>query len=402
MTSQAYYVFRMKDFLQTFNNRETAISIWLGLGLVWAISHRGMRGSLGGVVRALVCWQILIPFLLMTAYVGVAIIGLERLGFWDLAMLKSTLIWFFGNGFLLFMGFGKAGEEPTFFKDKVLECFKFAVILKLVIQNYVFTLPVEMILVASLAGLGMMQAVAESKAEFKAVAKLVWGVIGLLTITMVWHGLAGAAQHLDKFAKMSTYKELLLEPVLTVYLVPFIYCLALLSAYQTKFILIQVWIRDDPARLKRVKRQLLFSCNLSLRCIHGLKIAELRKLHDCETIDEERTAVSTLAKFGKVIVPSMSTRKVRLAEDQRRLKRFSLEREQEMYVRLCEVQDQAEYDARKADPDAIDFKAQLELERGLAGKYEADFRRKFGLSIDEQDDLATDGCQFEWEAPPIR
>ena len=94
------------------DNRETATLIWLGAGLLWSLSHRKVRESLGVVARSFVQLSIIIPVLAMLAWVGLELwVGL-RLTMWNADLVKGTIFWTLGSAGVLLFNCTEAASEP--------------------------------------------------------------------------------------------------------------------------------------------------------------------------------------------------------------------------------------------------------------------------------------------------
>lgn len=94
-----------------------------------------------------------------------------------------------------------------------------------------------------------------------------------------------------------------------------------------------------------------------------------------------------------------------LAEKERKLKRFSIEKEKQMYAELVAIEDRAERETEEAFPpeettkDTID--AEGDLLNKLNEKYKAPFRRKYKLSEEEVNWLAVDAYESNWPIPKL-
>src|SRR5690554_6911185 len=77
-----------------FNNRELAIGFWLIVFIIFALFIKGVREKLQDIVKILLCKQIVLWFLSMAAYYLVLIFILAQIGFWDISLIKETVLWF--------------------------------------------------------------------------------------------------------------------------------------------------------------------------------------------------------------------------------------------------------------------------------------------------------------------
>ena len=107
-----------KNIVNTFNNREWSILIWVSLFLLWAISRKEIRDSFHDVLRAFFQIKIIIPTALLAIYAFGSIVLLSKIGYWEYSLLKDTVIWFLGVAFIMLVNSVKASEEDGYFKNR--------------------------------------------------------------------------------------------------------------------------------------------------------------------------------------------------------------------------------------------------------------------------------------------
>ena len=82
--------------MDIFNNREIALAIWLFVGIVIVASKKSIREAFHVAWKAsfqvFFCRLILVPFALMTGYIGWIVHCLHKIGLWDLELLKNTVL----------------------------------------------------------------------------------------------------------------------------------------------------------------------------------------------------------------------------------------------------------------------------------------------------------------------
>lgn len=103
------------------NNRQLAALILLGVAAVLMLLNRDLRSSLRSVFRAFPAPKFALSLLLMTLWVAGEILVARRFSWWDTSMTTSTLFWFAGSGFVLFLNAPKASEKEHFFRRKFLD-----------------------------------------------------------------------------------------------------------------------------------------------------------------------------------------------------------------------------------------------------------------------------------------
>lgn len=98
------------------DNRELASLIWLGIALLWGLSNDEIRSGLAGVLRALLTPIILLPLLLMTAYIGLEVRIGYKLDLWRPELAKGTVLWAVGSAAVLFFTATNATTDSEFLR----------------------------------------------------------------------------------------------------------------------------------------------------------------------------------------------------------------------------------------------------------------------------------------------
>jgi hypothetical protein len=286
----------VREFLLSFNDREIAVALWAAAFLGWCLWRPEIRRSLGGVAKALFAPKILLGLAAFAAYVALALFGLARAGWWNASLAKDTVFWTFGTGLVLLFRANKAGDEPHFFRRTALDCLKVAVVIQFVFTNYVMPLPAELVLVPFSAFLGAMLAVSNTRPEFESAAKLLSKVLTALTLALLAHSFWLLFQRAADLGKVATYQSLTIGPILTLLAIPFVYAFAVLIEYESQFIRLGIWLKDDPRLLKAAKWAVARECKLSLPRLRRLVGRFYVDLQEAETEDEARRVIQAHAK----------------------------------------------------------------------------------------------------------
>ncbi len=55
---------------------------------------------------------------------------LRFLGFWNIELLKDSVYWFIGSGFVMLMNLNDVSKEPQFFKNIIKDNFRLIIVLE--------------------------------------------------------------------------------------------------------------------------------------------------------------------------------------------------------------------------------------------------------------------------------
>ena len=233
------------------NNRELAALILVSIAILWGLSKTSVRKSFGGVVKAFLQLQILLPLVAMLAWVGLEIWVGARLAFWNTALAKGTILWTLGSaGVLLFncAQIDSDGGGVHFFRRTILTTVGWAAVVDFFVNLYVMSLPAELVFQIVVAVTVMLVAVAGQKPEYKSVKVFCEWVLALIGFALF----ALAARQVYLHWHQLDARELLLDfalPVwLTVGFVPFLYFFSIYVAYDAVFRRIGLKKATDASR----------------------------------------------------------------------------------------------------------------------------------------------------------
>jgi hypothetical protein len=219
------------------NAREWATVVWALVFASGIVAYRPTRQSLGGVFRALASWKIIVPFVLMTIYIGAAIVGAHRLGVWDFNLFIPTLTWYLTSAVVLYLNLNRSMSEKGYFYRIARETIGIPAFITFLMNAWPFHFVVELLLQGFLIVLIPMQFLAHNKKEYRdtplrtlldallAVVGIVFMVRAVIWLVSNWGG-----EVLRQFlADVAT------PAVLTLILLPFLYVFALVAAYEKAF-----------------------------------------------------------------------------------------------------------------------------------------------------------------------
>lgn len=274
----------MKSIIETFNNREIVLSIYLLIALLWVMTQKNVRESLFNVVKMLTDKFILLSILALLFYISLIIYVLYLIKFWEFIMIKDTIYWTFGVGFILMMNSDKALKENHYFRKIILDNCKLILIIEFLINLYVFGLLTEFILMPFVIIFSMMLGYTEVHGEYAQVKKLIqffFGIVG--TAYFIYSGYM-ILKNFNAFASSLTLKTFLLPILLTLLFLPFAYSFALYMHYENLFRKIKFSLKDNKALCKYAKKRILFDVNFSLNKLK--KITPGFPFNQCKTKED--------------------------------------------------------------------------------------------------------------------
>lgn len=238
---------------QQFNTREIAIIFWLFILITWVLFQKSIRKPLLGFFKSLIQIKNLLVVIAAIAYTGATVLLLAKIGIWDWLLLKDTVYWFLAVALVLLMNANKANQEKRFFIKILKDNLKVILVLEFILTLYTFNLITEIILVPILVFIGIMSAVSDLKKECLPVKKLFDFILSLIGIFFIIFALGKVFGDSQNIINSQNLKTFILPPLLTVAFIPFVYFFALIMAYETLFVRLNIFNKNNSDLTKSTK-----------------------------------------------------------------------------------------------------------------------------------------------------
>ena len=272
--------------LEFFNNRELAAIIWTVVFFAWALTKKDLRKAFSIPLKAVLAWQILLPALLMGAYLTAIIVTLFKFDLWDFFLLKDTLFWFFSVAVILMYRFVAARGGSLPFREVITDNLKMIVILEFLINTYTFSLGMELVLIPLAVIVGSMNAIAGEKKEHQIVAKFTKVLIVLMGICTIVMAVYSAVSDYKTLGTIDTIQSLALPVFLSSGLIPFVYLLAVYTNYESLFIGFKIGKKKSLRFVRYCKWVIVGHCLLNIKKVAQLKPYNLMNLEEVDDLDQ--------------------------------------------------------------------------------------------------------------------
>ncbi|NAY91405.1 hypothetical protein GTQ34_05685 [Muricauda sp. JGD-17] len=247
-----------------------------------------------GVLEAFFRFKIIMTVLASIIYLELIILALSYVKFWDFILLKDTVFWYMGTGFITLLNLNKALEENDFFRRTVIDSFKFIVLFQFLVNVYSFNLVMEFILFPILAIIVVLDSLAEVKEEYRPIKKLTGTVLSLFGIFILIYAIYQVSVDFRDFSTWKTLKAFVFPVILTIGYIPFTYFLALLMKYENVFLRVGFRFKKDRKQFRSIKRKIILTCHISLSKLNKLSNINsfnhiLKKEDLLDTIEEMKS-----------------------------------------------------------------------------------------------------------------
>lgn len=278
-----------------FSTREFATGLWLLVFLGWAFTHPPVRRSAWQVVKAFVTPKVFLPVVAVAGYTALVVWAFELVGLWEPALLKDTILWFVLAGGVSVFSAMAGKEDESLFRLLVAENIKVLVFIEFLVNLYTFSLLAELVLVPTLALVGVMDAVAERDPAHEQVSRFLKSVQSLVGLAIFYFAVSTAVHDLRVLGTTDTWIQVSLPVILSLGLIPAAFLLRLYSSYEQLLIRFRMGPAKDPSLIRYAKAQLIrhvrFRPRVARRFLgkHALDLIRIRSKEDVDALFAEET-----------------------------------------------------------------------------------------------------------------
>lgn len=264
----------MKEFFESLSNREISVLIWMFLffspiaGVIIVKARKETFKLLKAICNELTKMPFSGILLSFFIYVFLCLYSLYKVGFWDISLLKDTIIWVFGIGFVLLFKLPKV-ENTAYFKVLIKDTFKWFIIIEFITDFYTFNIWIELFIVPFFTLLVVMMDFTEKKKEHFMVYEAFGKFLGFAGTCLLLYIIYKTITQTHSLLTLNNFKSFLIPLILTVAYIPLIYIWALCDDYFCVFIRINAMVADKATN-KKIKRIVMKICKINLNKISNI------------------------------------------------------------------------------------------------------------------------------------
>lgn len=258
----------MINLLENFSNREIAFYSWIFIFAIFIVLYKPTRKSFYQVIKAFFVDSILMISLSFIAYILASIILLQKLEFWDVSLLKDTILWVFGYAFILLFGVTKMTRKNDFL-DVLKGSVKWTIIVEFLVAFYTFSITVEFILLPVLTFIALIQAYSDTKQEYLQVGNVINGILTLVGFLVLGYVFYKTFFDRGELISLSNFKSFILPLILTCFIIPFLYIVSVYAVYESLFVRLEFVINEKEYK-RKLKIQIFQVAKLNLNKISNI------------------------------------------------------------------------------------------------------------------------------------
>ena len=256
----------MNDLL---TNREISsllltVAAFTTIAVLAARKERGFVSTVGGVIRTLFQWKLLVSLMLFLTVIGITILLAHKIGLWNSSLWKPTGMWLLLAGVGLHFNTNDVLKQPTFFRDKLKHTLGFGAVVEFIASLESFPLGIEISIQLPAAILAMMTFGHRDDpidTNLRKVTKVYFVLLGISAI--IWTGWSTEWTEVDH---TNFLLELFLPVWLTATAILYLYPLALFATHETTSTRMRIFTRARHKRRRyRKLTAMVLRSGLSLR-----------------------------------------------------------------------------------------------------------------------------------------
>lgn len=271
--------------MDIFNNREIAVGFWLIVFVVYISLFKKIRRTVTPIFKIFLHWKFAVQFVAICSYVLGVIAILSIANFWDVSLLKDTILWFIFTSTMMTYRFIIAERGQVPFKKTILDNLKIVLVLEFIINTYTFSLGIELALVPVAIIIFALSAFASVNETDKQVAKLLGVLQVILGMIILINAIYGAILDFGSLASFTTIRGFLLPLILSLSFLPFAYLMALYTSYESLFIGFKFGSKKDSNLVRYARKEIFKHCHFNIGKVFRIKPFELMHLQSREDVD---------------------------------------------------------------------------------------------------------------------
>lgn len=262
------------NLFNIFSTRELALIIWILLLFTVFLVWDKDRTHLREIVRNTFTPKLIIVYLSFIAYLSVTVFLLGKLYFWNISLLKDTIIWIIFSALGILFSLTKV-KSASYFSQLIKGSISVTIIVESFVNLYTFSFLSEMILLPCVVFLVMLSSYSEVSAKKNKDHKKAYSCFNYLlaSVGLIYLGFAlyKTAIEFKTILWVDISKQLILPIILTISSIPYFWGLALYMKYENMFCATNTLFRNTSKIEKlKIKLYTLYYGNFSFRRIHRI------------------------------------------------------------------------------------------------------------------------------------
>lgn len=255
------------------------MGIWLLALFIYMLVKSDIIKLSTDIIKAFYKSKILVPILLMVAYTTGIVFVLYQINFWNISLLKDTVVLFCFTGILMMINSVTSDINQNFFRQIIVNNIKLIIIVEFIINTYTFSLVGELILIPVVTFIAILKVIIKPDEKHAPVAKSINGLQIIIGMTILIFAISNAVSDYKNFVNLDTLRHLIFVPLLTISFLPFVYLVALFATYELLFIRLDLGFEKSNKLKRYARREIIKHCLLSFKKVNKVSSMNTDLMH---------------------------------------------------------------------------------------------------------------------------
>ncbi|CAG34969.1 hypothetical protein [Desulfotalea psychrophila] len=235
--------------MEVFNNRELASALLVSVVLLYCLRQSRVRNAFVQLIKVFFQREIVTPFVIFSLFTVGVVWCLREVAIWDTSQVKNTVVWFLFVGSVQLSNTVNVDSGVQYLKRALKQQFQVIVLIEFLVAFHSYGFITELILVTVSTFIACCSVVASTDPKFQKV-KSVFGIaLSILGIYLFIDSLSYVSDDVDKFFNISTLRDFLVPMLLSVSIIPYVYCFYCYITYEKAYIKTRIY--TDSSELRR-------------------------------------------------------------------------------------------------------------------------------------------------------
>ncbi len=255
-----------------FTNRELAIMVWVNVFILYCLLKPDVRQSFKNVIKAIFNKKLVMLYIIIYTYMVFCIYILYKVRFWNINLLKDTLIWLITIPIFSII---KAEEDSKkYFRETLKSCFEVYILIEFIGVNYPFSLWIELIIIPIVLLFSLVGEFGERFGGTKEVSTFAYSIVIIISFAAFIHSIRLMINDIQNIFTEDTLKSIIYIPILTIIYMPMIYLILVFMKYETFWVRVKCKNYLSKKDKRMVMCKAIKNCKLNLNKIRNIKLEE--------------------------------------------------------------------------------------------------------------------------------
>ena len=250
--------------MSILSTREWATLIWGLLLLIYIMCHKEIRKSFWKVIviffdkKLRILWEIILLYVLIITMI------FYRSSIWENIYIKDIIIWFLFSGLIYCMNAVSSEADEKYIQKVLKDNLKLIMILEFFMSTFTFNIWIELAIIPIITIFTVMNVIAERKAEYKNVHKLLDFVLAIAGFWILYETIKVGIIEYKELNVINTLVSFMIPIVYLVLIIPLEYVLELYSKYELLFL--RMTFKEEKDKKTKIRHRVAVLFIVKYKC----------------------------------------------------------------------------------------------------------------------------------------